>query len=59
MFTEYRKTLPDGDKLEKWDVYGHALRDFLSVQGGYGLVEIPARDKMNLTLFNTGVISEI
>ena len=59
LFTEYRKTLPNGDKMEKWDVYGHALRDFMSTQGGYGLVEAPARDKLNITKFYTGVTNEV
>lgn len=37
LFTEYRKTIPNGDKLEKDEVYAHALRDFLANKGGYGL----------------------
>ena len=39
LFTEYRKTIPDGDKLERWEVYAHAVRDFLSEEGGFGLCD--------------------
>ena len=37
MFTEYRKTLPNADKLERWEVYAQALQDFLVETGGFGI----------------------
>ena len=37
LFTEYRKTIPGGEKLERWEVYAHAVRDFISETGGFGL----------------------
>ena len=37
LFTEYRKTIPGGDKMERWEVYAHALRDFLAEKGGFGI----------------------
>ena len=46
LYTEYRKQIPDGDKLERWEVYAHALRDFMSNQGGFGLNDQPLRDRI-------------
>ena len=36
LFTEYRKSIPGGDKMERWEVYAHALRDMMTEVGGFG-----------------------
>lgn len=58
LFTEYRKTIPDGDKLERWEVYAHAVRDFLSETGGFGLCEQPLRDIASYRKFMDKVANE-
>lgn len=30
LFTEYRKTIPGGESMERWEVYAHAIRDFIA-----------------------------
>jgi hypothetical protein len=47
LFTEYKKTIPNNENMEKQDVYAHAMRDFLSVRGGFGLNDQPGRDRLN------------
>ena len=59
LFTEYRKTIPDGDKLERWEVYAHAMRDVMSEVGGFGLIDQNLRDKVALTKYMTGVTNEV
>ena len=36
LFTEYAKTLEGGDKMEKWEIYAEAVRDFIKTKGGFG-----------------------
>lgn len=47
LFTEYRKQIPGGEKLERWEVYAHAVRDFMSEVGGFGLNDQPIRDRIS------------
>lgn len=37
LYTEYRKQIPDGDKMERWEVYAYAVRDFMAEKGGFGI----------------------
>ena len=39
LYTEYAKTIPGHEKLEKWEVYAHAVHDFLQREGGFGINE--------------------
>ena len=39
LFTEYRKQIPGGDKMEKWEVYAYAMRDFMAETGDFGIIE--------------------
>ena len=36
MYNEYAKTLPDHEKMEKWEIYAHAVEDFTRTHGGFG-----------------------
>ena len=47
LFTEYRKQIPDGHKLERWEVYAHAVRDLMAEIGGLGMSDQSMRDKFN------------
>ena len=51
LFTEYRKTIPGGEKMLRWEVYAYALRDFMAERGGYGINEQPLRDRVSLNKF--------
>ena len=37
LYTHYKRTLPQGQTLDRAEVYAEAMRDFLANEGGYGL----------------------
>jgi len=39
LYTEYAKTLPGHEKMEKWEIYAHAVEDFIRTHGGFGTNE--------------------
>jgi len=39
LYTEYAKTIPGHEKMEKWEIYAHAVHDFLRREGGFGFNE--------------------
>ena len=36
LFTEYAKTIEGYEKMEKWEIYAHAVEDFMRTTGGFG-----------------------
>ena len=48
LYTEYAKTIPGHEKMEKWEVYAHAVHDFLMREGGFGSNEQALREKVSL-----------
>ena len=36
LYTEYAKTIEGHEKMEKWEIYAHAVRDFIKKEGGFG-----------------------
>ena len=36
LYTEYAKTIEGHETMEKWEIYAHAIRDFLKREGGFG-----------------------
>ena len=36
LYTVYAKTIPGYEKMEKWEIYGHAVQDFMKREGGFG-----------------------
>ena len=48
LYTEYAKTVEGHEKMEKWEIYAHAVRDFLQREGNFGSNEQALREKVNL-----------
>ena len=44
MYTEYRKTIPEGETMQKWEVYAHAVRDFMAKAGKFELTDLSMRE---------------
>lgn len=55
LFTEYKKTLPGHEKMEKWEVYATAVRDFMIREGGFGSDSQPMREKLQFLRWSWGV----
>jgi len=47
LFTTYRRTLAGGEKMERWEVYAHALRDMMTNVGGFGQTDMALRDRLS------------
>ena len=37
LYTEYPKTIPGGEKMERWEIYAHAVEDLIRREGGFGV----------------------
>jgi len=48
LFTEYARTVEGHEKMEKWEIYAHAVRDFIKTQGNFGDNFQPNREKISL-----------
>ena len=59
LYTEYAKTIPGYEKMEKWEIYAHAINDFLSKEGGFEHNEQALREKVSLQKFVWGHKNEI
>ena len=46
LFTEYAKTIEGHDKMEQWEIYAHALEDFMRTTGGFSTNAQPLREKV-------------
>ena len=54
LFTEYRKKLTDGDKMEKWQVYAEAVRDVIAKEGKMEKSPLTGADNVNYKRFMRG-----
>ena len=59
LYTEYAKTIPGYETMEKWEIYAHAVRDFMCREGGFGTNEQPNRECVSMELFVGGKKDEI
>ena len=59
LFTEYAKTIPGGEKMEKWEVYAHAVRDIIAKEGNFIKSTKTGRDNVNYKLFMKGIKNEV
>jgi len=59
LYTEYAKTLPGHEKMQKWEIYAHAVEDLIRSQGGFGKNEQPLREKISFQEFIWGLKEEI
>ena len=59
LYTEYAKTVPGHEKMEKWEIYAHAVHDFMCKEGGFGVNEQPTRFVHMLTDFLWGKTDQI
>ena len=59
LFTEYAKTIPDYQSLEKWEIYAHAVNDFTRKAGNFGVNSQAIREKISLGQFVRGQKNEI
>ena len=51
LYTEYAKTIPGYEKMERWEIYAHAIEDLIRREGGFGEFEQQLREKLNLAHF--------
>ena len=59
LFTEYAKTIPDYEKMEKWQIFAHAVRDFMCQEGKFGYAYESMREKIALEKFVEAKTDEI
>ena len=45
--------------MEKWEIYAHAVNDFMRTESGLGENKQPIRDKVNYQKFLTGKTNEL
>ena len=36
LYTEYAKTIEGYEKMEKWEIYAHAINEVIRLEGGLG-----------------------
>ena len=48
LYTVYAKTIPGHENMEKWQIYAHAVEDFMREKGGFGKNTQQLREKVNL-----------
>ena len=54
LFTEYAKTLDGHEKMEKWEIYAHAVNEVIRLEGGFGQNLQQTRDKVAYQKFLMG-----
>ena len=59
LYTEYAKTIDGYEKMEKWEIYAHAVHDFMRKQGGFDEPCQPMREKVMLNRFLWKEIDEM
>ena len=59
LFTQYAKRIPGGEKMEKWEIYAYAVRDFFAKEGPFTKSEKTGEDFTNYREFMTGLKDEI
>lgn len=59
LFTEYRKKLPGGDKMEDWQVYAEAVRDMIAKEANLIKSPLTGADNINYKYFMRGVKDEV
>ena len=59
LFTEYRKKLTDGDKMEKWQVYAEAVRDVIAKQGNMIKSPLTGADNVHYKRFMRGLTNSV
>ena len=59
LYSEYAKTIEGYEKMEKWEIYAHAVHDFMRIQGGFKSDMQPLREKVELQKFLWGEIDEL
>ena len=59
LFTEYAKTLEGHEKMERWEIYSLAIRDFIKKEGGFGDNLQSNKDMLSLRKFLWGQTDEI
>ena len=47
LYTEYARTIPGYEKMERWEIYAHAVEDLIRREGGFGISTQPLREKLN------------
>ena len=51
LFTEYAKTIAGYEKMEKWEIFAHAVRDFMCQEGKFDLGKETLREKVAFEKF--------
>ena len=55
LYTEYARTIPGGEKMERHEIYAYAIEDLIRREGGFGVSKQQLREKLNLCHFLWGM----
>jgi len=58
-YAEYAKTIDGHEKMEKWEIYAHAVNEIIREEGGLGVNTQPTRCKLEYFKFIAGKTNEI
>ena len=58
LYSEYAKTIEGHEKMEKWEIYAHAVRDLISNLSGLPKNDQQHRDRMAVQRFMIGRTKE-
>ena len=59
LYMEYARTIPGYEKMERWEIYAHAVHDFMRVEGGLAENHQPLSEKVRMREFIAGKTNEI
>ena len=59
LFTEYAKTVDGGEKMEKWEIFAHAVNEIIREGGSLGINEQSTKDRLDYQKFLAGKKNEI
>ena len=59
LYTEYAKTIEGHEKMEKWEIYAHAVNEIIRQEEGLGINSQPTRNKVQYQQFLMGRVNEI
>ena len=59
LYTVYAKTIPGYESMEKWEIYAHAVNDFMRKASDFGYNDQPVRERVSFRDFVTGKKDEI
>ena len=58
-YDEYAKTIDGHEKMEKWEIYAHAVNEIIREEGGLGINTQPFRHRLDYFKFIAGKTNKI